>query len=327
MKIEFLLLIIVLLTMTNCSIRLNPNFNYEELITPKEIKEDINNLKRNLEKRHCDINWEGNKKVIFQKLDEIKEIESLVQLDSFENRISSIINSIDDGHSGIVHQTKYERVKRNPFDVYQISDSIIYLKIGSFIGRSSLKKTLIKFEEIYDEQQHRDIIIDLRNNFGGQIKNVNLLLSYFLPSKTKLYEKVKVRSNKRIFDYTNWMNRLIANAKSNKYTDNKKLKGQPKIYLWINEQIASGSMLLTYHLKKHGAKVIGKKPKGLFNTFGQPNGYKLPNSKIIYTLAAVRLCITDECPMRNDDMISPDYIPNDELEIDDVIKFITENQK
>lgn len=315
------------MSILNCSLSINRNFNYQELITPAEIQSDINKLKKTIEKKHFDINWEGKKTLLFNQLDKIKQIDQTITLDSFENRISSIVNNIDDGHSRVIHQDSLDKMNRNSFVAIQISDSITYLRIGNFIKTNELKNTLALFRNIYAKNSSPNIIIDIRDNFGGEIQNVNRVLSHFIPSKTKLYEKVEVKSTSILSALSNKLLSAKQNIKHFKYTSKKRINGEPKLYLWINEHIASGSMLLSYHLQKNGATVIGQRPRGLFNTFGNSYGYRLPHSKILYTLATIRVYLKKEKTMRMEDMITPNYIPNSNWEIRDITSFIEVNSK
>ena len=326
MKIR-LLVFLTLITLFGCSIKVNQNFNYQKLITPEQVESDIEDLKRNLEKKHYDINWEGKKSVIYDSLNNILKMSEPISINTFETKLSSIINKIDDGHSRVIHQDSIKSFKRNQFGYQSISDSIGYLRIGNFLDSENLNTALEKFVLSYRNDSKNIIIIDIRSNPGGNIRNVRKTLSYFLPSKTKLYEKIEVRPGSTL----TWLSSKLLFAKANlkffKYTDAKKIDDNPQIILWINDSIASGSMLLSYHLQNNGAMVIGKPPKGVFSTFGNSYGYKLKYSKIIYTLASARVNLTETNVVRKEDMLEPDYIPENFLKLSDLVNHLKSNRK
>lgn len=320
-----IILIFILISLYSCTIKINQNFNYKKHLAPEQVASDIKDLKRILEKEHYDINWDGKKFSIFSSLDSISKINEPISIDSFEKKLSSIINIIDDGHSKVIHQDSTRRLKRNQFGFQSISDSVAYLRIGNFINTESLIRTLENFRLSFNKDPKEILILDIRSNRGGSSRNVHRTLTYFLPTKTKLYEKIDFRPTSAI----NWIPRKIISAKENlklfKYTGKKKVDQNFKIFLWINDSIASGSMLLSYHLKKNGALVIGEVPKGIFSTFGNSYGYQLKNSKIIYTLASARVYVTEKKVERMEDMLIPDYIPYSTWDLPDIVNYINRN--
>jgi len=66
------------------------------------------------------------------------------------------------------------------------------------------------------------------------------------------------------------------------YTGRKKLKGNPKIYLWVNELI-------------------------------------------IYTLASMKVNVTNRKITKMKDMLIQDYIPNEHWELPDLLEFVSKN--
>ena len=326
MKIK-LLINLSLITLFGCSIKYNQNFNYQKLVTPEQIASDIKDLKTNLEKKHYDINWEGKKSSIFDSLNNILKVSVPISIDSFETRLSSIINKIDDGHSRVLHQDSIKRLKGIQFGYLSISGTIGYLRIGNFLNTDSLNRTLEKFLSSYTKEPKDIIILDIRSNPGGNINNVSRTLSYFLPSKTKIFEKIETKPTSAITRLTYKLTSPINNLKIRKYSTIKNINGSPKIVLWINDSIASGSMLLSYHLQNNGATVIGMAPKGVFNTFGNSYTYKLKQSKIIYTLANARVFITKAKVVRMDDMLIPDFIPESSWKLPDLVKHISNKEK
>ncbi len=324
MKMNLKLTVILLaITTLGCGLRINQNFNYDKQITPTEIAEDIEDLKKSLVKYHFDINWEGKQSSIWKSLDSILLINNSITIDSFENLLSLIINKIDDGHSKVKHQDSIKFTNSNQFGFQSISDSMAYLRIGNFMDTKMMLQALNKFKLNYNNNPKNKIIIDIRSNLGGNIQNVNRALTYFLPSNSKLYEKVEMKE----FNFlVSKLASIALSAKQNlklfKYTGKKKINGNPQIYLWIDESIASGSMLLSYHLQNHGAIIIGETPQGVFNTFGNQYGHRLKNSNIIYTLSSIRVYLTEESVTRMEDMLTPNYIPSKKWSLSDLVNYI-----
>lgn len=315
----FLILLGCLSILESCSVKINETFDYNRFIHPADVQYDINQLKLNLESKHFDIDWEGKKRVIFSSLDEIANIENPISIDSLERRLGSILNHIDDGHSRVVHQKKLVKTHQNPFGVNIISDSVIYLRIGNFVNYDLLLPTMEEFLILQRQHPRSAIIIDIRNNRGGDIQIVNAVLSYFLPGHTKIFEKVEVRPTTFFarIAYIFGGNKLSQSL--SRYTSYKKTSGMPRIVVWINQNIASGSMLFSYHMQKNGATIAGKQPKGVYNSFGNAKSYKLPNSKLIYTLSSMRVFLDTEIPSRMEDMLIPDYEVDPKLNLNELL--------
>lgn len=326
---QIISLFIFLSVFAACSVKINKAFDYNRFIHAADIQNDINQLKNNLESRHFDINWEGKKEKIFTSLDEIANIDIPITIDSFERRLGNILNYIDDGHSRVIHQKHLVQSHQNPFGVNCISDSVIYLRIGNFVNYDLLLPTLDEFLILQRQHPQSAIIIDIRNNRGGEIQIVNAVLSYFLPGHTKIFEKVEVRPTSFFTRITDIFGGNKLRQTFSKYTSNKKISGFPKIVVWINQNIASGSMLFSYHMQKNGARIAGKQPKGVYNTFGNAKLYKLPKSKLIYTLSSLRVFLDTQIPTRMEDMLVPDHEVDTKLNLNELLALLnlTTNQQ
>lgn len=97
------------------------------------------------------------------------------------------------------------------------------------------------------------LIIDLRNNQGGDGKMVELFLSYFFENKTKLNEV-----------YTRY------NDKTTKSYTSKKVNGQKyldkPVYILVNNKTISAAEAFAYNLQQNKiAKIIGDKTYGAAN--------------------------------------------------------------
>ncbi len=97
------------------------------------------------------------------------------------------------------------------------------------------------------------LIIDLRNNQGGDGKMVELFLSYFFAKKIKLSESYTRYNHKTTQSYT--MQKV----------NGKKYLNKP-IYILVNNKTISAAEALAYNLQQNKiAKVIGDKTYGAAN--------------------------------------------------------------
>ncbi|MCI3939000.1 S41 family peptidase [Chryseobacterium aahli] len=97
------------------------------------------------------------------------------------------------------------------------------------------------------------LIIDLRNNRGGDGKMVRLFLSYFFNERIKLSEIYTRYNNKTEEKYT------FKKVNSKKYLDK-------PVYLLVNNNTISAAEALAYNLQQNKiAKVIGDKTYGAAN--------------------------------------------------------------
>lgn len=319
-QISSIVLIGIAMFFSSCTIKLNTNFDYDEVIMPKEIREDVIQLKEKLLKHHYDLNWEGRQMDIVEALDQIAAIDIPITLDSLESLLSSTVNNIDDGHTRVIHQGKRD-IRIETFQATRISTNSIYVRIPNFTEFNELDKAMTKLQEIYNADSGINVIVDLRNNPGGVIDYVNYFLSYFLPSFTPLYDQVDIRKSGG-FGLKNYLLKKKEGLDYFRETGKKKLVGNPKLFVLINEKIASASMLSSYHLKNAGAYIIGKPPKGLFNTFGNSYGHRLSNSKIVFTIATARVLLNKKVPSRMDDMLIPDFVPSQHMDLSQIVRYV-----
>ena len=97
------------------------------------------------------------------------------------------------------------------------------------------------------------LIIDLRNNQGGDGKMVKLFLSYFFDKKIKLSEIYTRHNNKTEYNYT------IKKVNGKKYLEK-------PLYVLVNNKTISAAEAFAYNLQQNKvAKVIGDKTYGAAN--------------------------------------------------------------
>jgi C-terminal processing protease CtpA/Prc len=97
------------------------------------------------------------------------------------------------------------------------------------------------------------LIIDLRNNQGGDGKMVELFLSYFFDKKIKISQVYTRYNDKTSKSYT------MKNVNGKKYLNK-------PVYVLVNKKTISAAEALAYNLQKHKiAKIIGDKTYGAAN--------------------------------------------------------------
>jgi C-terminal processing protease CtpA/Prc len=97
------------------------------------------------------------------------------------------------------------------------------------------------------------LIIDLRNNQGGDGKMVELFLSYFFENKIKLNETYTRYNDKTTKSYT------MQKVNGKKYLDK-------PVYILVNNKTISAAEALAYNLQQNKiAKIIGDKTYGAAN--------------------------------------------------------------
>lgn len=134
------------------------------------------------------------------------------------------------------------------------------------------KEITQKFEQI-QAKNIENLIIDVRDNQGGDTKNSKLLLSYLLDQPFELVEEYKVVKNGKIID---------ARGPQMGWQQVKKERFKGKIFVLINGGSFSNTGIFCSILRKHNrATFIGKETGGSeFVICGSPKSITLPNTKI-----------------------------------------------
>ena len=149
------------------------------------------------------------------------------------------------------------------YDSFNINDKLVgYIKISSFSSNSytQFKRYLEKLEK----KKIKSLIIDVRNNPGGQLKQTKEILSLFFNKKTVLYQVKSSKSTKKVYSLSND-------------------KRSYPVVLLVNERSASASEILVSCFMENykNSYVIGT------NTYGkgtiQKTVYLTTGSSIKYT--------------------------------------------
>ncbi|MGG8495629.1 S41 family peptidase [Tenacibaculum sp. TC6] len=154
-----------------------------------------------------------------------------------------------------VQQQKFNEInKRWNFgfeSVQRLPGNIGYIHYSGFAEPTSSKATLAAAMNFVANTN--SLIIDLRDNRGGDIGMVELFSSYFFSNKETLSKT-----------YYRFENKTVVN-KTKVKVSGKKYLGKP-IYILTNKNSFSGAEALSYHLKNRGiATIIGEKTAGASN--------------------------------------------------------------
>lgn len=153
----------------------------------------------------------------------------------------------DDIFTFVVHGREYDLLCEEEESGHIHSRSLgtndVYIKIGMFTP-----KTASEFKKIIDnasDTENKNLIIDLRYNYGGLIGPANEILDYLLPNCVA-------------------SNTIYRDGFSDSYTSNDYHVKFKKIFVLVNEGTASSSELLALGLKKYlnNVTIIGKPTLG-----------------------------------------------------------------
>lgn len=217
-------------------IQISYNDNYEPIITyvfPNS-SADIGGLREN----DIIVSIEDTN-VSNKTLEEVKEIVS-----NFDDKEFKITYKRD----GNFNETKLRRTKVTIESVTikeidKNNQKIGYLKLSNFASNSyeQFKEKLLELEKNGIDS----LIIDLRDNTGGQLTTVDNIVSLFVEQETVIYQ-------------------MKEKDKITKYYSHGDTTREYKIVVLVNERSASASELMTGALKEmYGATIIGT------NTYGK----------------------------------------------------------
>ena len=300
--------------------------NFERLKNESQkIKNDIafyefirENLIKPLGFGHLGIRFENN---YINKFISILRYNELCVTDFYEKieELSLITDLNDEKFKNFINSLNLILPKKTKFKenltTYFVEDTVI-IKIRSF-SSVYLKEDSQKFkklEKVLEENDYKNIIIDIRDNDGGTD-------DYF-----KLFSII---SNVDVKHKLKWFN--LFNEKEEKNSFNAIFKGTDKVYnrfLLVNNRCFSGADSFARLCKENGfAKIVGEKTRG--------EGYGLtPIILNINLKIPLMLRITVEAPVNdigkidydNEYSVTPDIICLSDEALDTALDIIKENE-
>ena len=186
-----------------------------------------------------------------------------------------------------------------------LDNSIAYLKVSSFNNSSKAFEEYLQgiFKEI-SEKGVSNLIIDIRNNDGGNVQLANILFSYIYDKPFVPFSKYEIKASKEYKNYLNensvWSDIFLAPSyskyvrKVRKADENsiitfeeketkptKKYHFSGKVYLLINSNSYSTSnTFATMFYDYKVGEIWGKPSGGLATTFSDRFDFSLPNTKL-----------------------------------------------
>lgn len=256
------------------------------------------------------------KRIEKEKKEDTIAIDSLkptkvVKLSKFEkkaNRKKAKEKRLFDKKHGFIN--KNEGYTRN-FKFLQTDSTVTYMQIKAFSNGDYKDFYRESFKKI-DEQKTKHLILDLRDNGGGRIAEVDYLYSFLTNNNYNLINKSEVNSRLPYFKYlmgntTPFLvkasaailspiivthNLIKTKKKDNKIYYNLRFSKEKKphplnykgtLYVIINGNSFSASSLLSTHLKANKRAVfVGEETGGAYNgcVAGIYKIYETPNSKL-----------------------------------------------
>jgi hypothetical protein len=191
-----------------------------------------------------------------------------------------------------------------PNEVEWLSDNCLYIPFQTFMGQEEFRKLDEVLVNEADKLSNQvNIVIDLRNNGGGESLNSYKLLKRFI--KNKIVVQVS----------NNYRNEIFGTAK---YTI-KALSDKERNYSFtviVNEFSASASVFMTSLMKDNlGAHIIGREP--MYKQTGHVEYLQLPEGTLI-TLSRPDYSLLNKNGIRLNESILVDQIMTDE-EIDEYL--------
>lgn len=186
-----------------------------------------------------------------------------------------------------------------------LDNSIAYLKIGSFNNSTKAFTKYLQgiFKEI-SEKGASNLIIDIRNNDGGNVQLANILFSYIYEKPFVPFSKYEVKASKEYKNYLNensvWYYNFLApsymkyvrqvrKADENSIISFEEKETKPtkkyhfsgKVYLLTNANTYStANTFATMFYDYQVGEIWGKPTGGLATTFSDRFDFSLPNTKL-----------------------------------------------
>jgi len=214
-----------------------------------------------------------------------------------------------------------------------------YLKIKSFANIKTLSEFLEHTFDTIIENESKNLIIDLRNNFGGSSDGVDTLLSYLTNEQYRQYSSIGLRINNDVRrKYKNKQSGFYENIKNlenntifyynddllNKRPGKRKNLFKGNVFVLVNDKTFSAASTFTGVVKEFAlGEIIGQSETGgTIEYFGDFLNFKLPNTRINFFISSKIFRQYGGEEINNG--VSPDIVINEnrEMEIPTIIEQI-----
>ncbi|OBX23453.1 peptidase S41-like protein [Gelidibacter algens] len=186
---------------------------------------------------------------------------------------------------------------------FSLKDGIGYINPGPFSSNADEKIDLYKrfIDSSFNDLKENDIdtlIIDLRNNSGGDNEYSDFLISYIADKPFKWHSKFTLKSSsllkqhtRKNNDTTTFYSQTILNETNGKIYEYKYEMYQPvdskkrfagKVYVLINRQSYSMSAVAAAEIQDYGfAKIVGEETGDFPTLYASQFSYSLPNTGVV----------------------------------------------
>ncbi len=169
-------------------------------------------------------------------LDPDKDADKIAQLNTAKNTLSDQFN-----------KNLYDAQGIQPSTNYQVTGDTLYLKINKFT-LTTFEEMVNNLDKVYQQQKLTNLILDLRDNIGGNIDAMPYFLGPFIGPDQYAYQFFHQGDKTDFKTKIGWLESLVP---------------YKKVVILINENSQSAAELMTATLKKYNVGVVvGTPTKG-----------------------------------------------------------------
>lgn len=336
--LAFCLIIVVITSTTGFQLQKNPmehffsqhkpidSLDLNDKISSQLVINDINFLIKTLEEVHPDLYHSITKEEFDYLADSIKQsIQVDISREELMKKLTPLLKSINDGHTNIKfpeiskgqdNQANFDKAHTDSIKIITsetLDNNTGYISIKDFVmDKNDFKKEIeFVFNQIQQDSL-TNLIIDIRNNPGGNSELADILTSYVYEKPYKTNSKILIkRSNqyyrylrgyfswwfkpflrfiKQIEDYKNTsIGETYEDVKGNKNTIRAEYRFEGKKYLLINSNTFSTALGFATVFKDYNiGEIIGEPTKSEVNEFGDIYPFDLSNSSLWVWCSAKR---------------------------------------
>lgn len=320
---------------------------FDQKLSKDLLIEDIDFLVKTISDVHPNMYSQISKDEFKEKVDSFKtSLDSSLTRKEFWPVLIKITDLIKDGHT----QVKFPEISedednKSNFDkahnsidsilIFQVySDSIAYLKVRDFvIDKNEFTTNLNRVFKNIHEQKFSSLIIDIRNNSGGNSELADYLISCIHNRPFKTNSKILIKRSEQYYSYMRdyfswWFRPMLIFIKPIReyrntpigevYSDFKGYKSHSlpyryngKIFLLINSNTFSTALGFATVVKDYKiGTIIGEPTRAIVNEFGDIYPFDLPHSKL-WVWCSTKQYIRPSEEMTNE-VLMPDLIVKDE---------------
>lgn len=336
--ISFCLTIVIITSTTGFKIQKNPmehffsqhneidSLHINDSIPKQLVLNDIDYLVKTIEEVHPEPYYSISKVKFYYLRDSIKQkINGAIQRKDLFLILTPLLKSINDGHTSIKfpeiskgqdNQTNFKKEHADSIDIVNynsIDKNTGYLLIKDFvIDKNDFGNQLKSVFEQIQKDSIANLIIDIRNNPGGNSELADILTSYIYDKPYKANSKIILKRSEQYYAYLqgyfSWwfkpflrfikqiddykktpIGEIYEDVKGNRTLIKTPHRFEGNIYLLINSNTLSTALGFATVFKDYKmGEIIGEPTKSEVNGFGDIYPFDLPNSGLWVWCSAKR---------------------------------------